>query len=720
MKSFLSTNAIASAIAAATLLVACGNHDAGNINIVVRNNPFFEPDKLSFKAPAFDQIRDSDFRPAFDSGIRRQMAEISMIADDTAAANFDNTLVALEKSGQLLSRINSVFDLLTGANTDSLLQQVKEEEAPRLAAVHDAIFLNGKLFQRIQALWDKRGQLSLDPESAYLLGYYRQQFQLAGTALPDSAKAVLKRYNQEEATLMAKFSNKLLAANQAGALVTSRREDLAGLSDAALQSAAGDAKAAGQDGKWLIPLQNTTQQPSLQSLTDRNTRQKLFAASYSRAERNDSNDTRGVITRIAHIRAEQAHLLGYKNYADWKLRDQMAKTPEAVENFLGRLRPAVIAKTKREAKDIQDLIDRQKGGFALQAWDWDFYAEQVRKARYDLEEAQVKPYFELDKVLRDGVFYAANQLYGLTFKERKDLPVYQPDVRVFDVFDQDGSQLGLFYCDYFKRDNKEGGAWMNTITSQSFLLGEKPVIYNVCNFPKPAPGQPALLSYDNVVTMFHEFGHGLHGLFAHQRYPTLASPNTARDFVEYPSQFNEHWALDPTILAHYAVDYKTGSAIPQALVDKIKKSQTFNQGYALAEMLAADAIDMAWHTLAADSGGSRVADSDSRNADSLEAAALHRYKLDLPAIPPRYRSSYFLHIWSNGYSAGYYAYTWTKMLADDSFEWFTENGGLSRKNGQRYRDMILSRGNTEDYGSMFRAFRGRDPDIRPMEVNKGL
>jgi peptidyl-dipeptidase Dcp len=734
MKSFLSPNAIlsaiavtASAIAVTALFVACGHHEAGSDNAAVRKNPFFEPGKLAFKAPAFDQIRDSDFRPAFDSGISQQMAEIAMIAGDTAAPGFDNTLVALEKSGQLLNRISGVFNLLTGANTDSLLQQVKEEEAPRLAAVHDAIFLNGKLLQRIQALWAKRGQLALDPESAYLLDYYRQQFQLAGAGLSDSAKAVMKGYNQEEATLMAKFSNKLLAANKAGALVTSRREDLAGLPDAALQSAAGDAKAAGQDGKWLIPLQNTTQQPSLPSLTDRPTRQKLFTASYTRAEKNDSNDTRTVIARIAMIRAGQAHLLGYKNYADWKLRDQMAKTPEAVENFLGRLRPAVIAKAQREAKDIQALIDQQKGGFALQAWDWNFYAEQVRKARYDLDEGQVKPYFELDKVLRDGVFYAANQLYGLTFKERKDLPLYQPDVRVFDVFDQDGSQLGLFYCDYFKRDNKEGGAWMNTITGQSFLLEEKPVVYNVCNFTKPAAGQPALLSYDNVVTMFHEFGHALHGLFAHQRYPSLASPNTARDFVEYPSQFNEHWALYPTILAHYAVDYKTGSAMPQALVDKIKKSQTFNQGYALTEILAADAIDMAWHTLAADNGGSggagngsQEAGNGSRGVDSFEAAALHRYKLDLAAVPPRYRSTYFLHIWSNGYAAGYYAYTWTKMLADDSFGWFTENGGLNRKNGQRFRDMILSKGNTEDYGTMFRAFRGRDPDIRPMEVNKGL
>jgi peptidyl-dipeptidase Dcp len=692
--------------------ISCNRKNTAEATATSAQNPFFQPSKLPFQAPAFDQIHDSDFRPAFDSGIRQQQAEIAAIAGDTAAPSFDNTLVALEKSGQLLARINGVFDLLTGANTDSVLQGVKEEEAPRLAAVHDAMYLNGKIFQRIQALWEMRKQLALDPESDYLLDYYYKEFQLAGAGLPDSVKVVMKSYNQEEATLMAKFSNKLLAANKAGALVTGRREDLAGLSDAALLSAAGDAKAAGQDGKWLIPLQNTTQQPLLQSLTDRGTREKLFTASYTRAEKKDSNDTRAVIARIAVIRAHQAHLLGYKNYADWKLRDQMAKTPEAVENFLGKLRPAATARAHREAADIQSMIDGQKGAFTLQPWDWNFYAEQVRKAKYDLDAAQVKPYFELDRVLRDGVFFAANQLYGLTFKERKDLPVYQPDVRVFDVFDQDGSQLGLFYCDYFKRDNKEGGAWMNNMVQPSFLLGEKPVIYNVCNFPKPAPGQPALLSYDNVVTMFHEFGHALHGFFAHQRYPLLASPNTARDFVEFPSQFNEHWALYPAILAHYAVDYKTGAPMPQALVNKIKKSHVFNQGYALTEALAADAIDMAWHTLPAGDGDWDV--------DSFETAALHRYQLDITAVPPRYRSSYFLHIWVNGYAAGYYAYAWTEMLDDDAFQWFMENGGLSRKNGQRFRDMILSKGNTEDYGDMFKAFRGHDPDIRPMEVNRGL
>jgi peptidyl-dipeptidase Dcp len=404
--------------------------------------------------------------------------------------------------------------------------------------------------------------------------------------------------------------------------------------------------------------------------------------------------------------------VGFKNYADWKLRDQMAKTPDAVYGFLDKLVPAATAKAKAEATDIQAVIDQQKGGFKLQPWDWDFYAEQVRKAKYDLDESQVKPYFEINKVLQDGVFYAANQLYGLTFKERKDLPVYQPDVRVFNVYDKDGSQLGLFYCDYFKRDNKSGGAWMNNLVGQSKLLGNKPVIYNICNFTKPAPGMPALISFEDVTTMFHEFGHALHGFFADQQYPSLASPNTARDFVEFPSQFNEHWALDPKVLAHYAVNYKTGTPMPQELVDKIKKAGTFNQGYALTEALADDIIDMQWHTLPASVGN--------LDADKLDSDALQKYQINLPQVPPRYRSSYFLHIWANGYAAGYYAYAWTEMLDDDAFAWFQQHGGLTRANGQRFRDMILSRGNTIEYGKMFRDFAGHDPDIKPMEKKRGL
>jgi peptidyl-dipeptidase Dcp len=459
-------------------------------------------------------------------------------------------------------------------------------------------------------------------------------------------------------------------------------------------------------------LQNTTQQPLLQTLENRETRQKLFEASWTRCEKGDENDTREVIMRIAEIRAEKAALLGFPNYAAWALQDQMAKTPEAVKTFMEKLIAPAIANAKREAKDLQALINKEKAGIELQAYDWNMYAEKLRKERYDLDEEQIKPYFELFNVLENGVFYAANQLYGLTFNQKTDIPVYNPDMRVYEVLDRDGSQLALFYCDYFQRDNKSGGAWMSNVVGQSKLLGTKPVVYNVCNFAKPTEGEPALISYDDVTTMFHEFGHALHGIFADQTYPSLSGTSVARDFVELPSQFNEHWALYPTVLNNYAKHFKTGEPMPQELIDKIKKSSTFNQGYSLTEILAASNLDMEWHTLAP---GTKVS-----SVDEFEAEALKKTKLDIPQVPPRYRSSYFLHIWSNGYAAGYYAYQWAEMLDQDAFAWFEENGGLTRENGQRFRDMILSRGNTEDYNEMYHNFSNREPDIRPMLKNRGI
>lgn len=498
-------------------------------NLSSAPNPFTSVSTLPLQAPAFDKIKDADFKPAIEEGMQQQQAEIQKIADNAESPNFENTLVAIEKSGQLLSRVNHVFNLLTGANTNPTLQKVQEEEAAKLAANNDAIFLNTKLFKRVATVYQQRDTLKLDAESKRLLEYYYQKFELAGAKLSEVDKSKLKELNKEEATLSAKFTNQLLAAAKAGALVVSDKNDLAGLPEGALDAAAQNAKAAKQDGKWLIALQNTTQQPGLQSLSNRATRQKLFEASYKRAEKSDTNDTRKTIARIAQIRTEQAGLLGYKNYAAWKLRDQMAKTPEAVERFFSKLVPAATAKAGQEAAEIQKVIDLQKGGFKVQPYDWNYYAEQVRKAKYNLDENQVKPYFELNQVLQKGVFFAANQLYGITFKERKDLPVYQADVRVFDVLDKDGSQLGLFYCDYFKRDNKSGGAWMSNLVEQSTLMNTKPVIYNVCNFTKPAAGQPALISFDDVTTMFHEFGHGLHGLFASQKYVSISGTNTARD-----------------------------------------------------------------------------------------------------------------------------------------------------------------------------------------------
>jgi peptidyl-dipeptidase Dcp len=675
-------------------------------------NPFLTPSPLPFQAPPFDKITDGDFKPALEEGMREQRAEVEKIAENPAPPTFENTLVALERSGQLLTRVYQVFSALSTANTNPTLQKLQEEEAPKLAAHRDAVFLDGKLFERVEAIYKQRAGLKLDPESLRLVEYDYQQFVHAGARLSDADKATLRQLNERDATLSARFANQLLAAAKAGALVVSDKAELAGLSQGDLDAAAQAAKARDLEGKWLISLQNTTQQPALASLAERATRKRLFEDSWLRAERGDANDTRATISELAALRAQKAKLLGYPSYAAWRLEDQMAKTPVAVEGFLAKLVPPATANARREAGRIQELIDQQHGGFKLEPWDWDFYADQVRKAKYDLDEAELEPYFELNRVLEDGVFYAAHELYGLTFKERHDIPVYDPDVRVFEVFDNDGSPLALFYCDYFKRDNKSGGAWMDNLVLQSKLLGTKPVVFNVANFTKPAPGQRALLSWDDVTTMFHEFGHALHGMFANQQYPALSGTAVARDFVELPSQINEHWALYPQVLSHYAIDVSTGKPMPRELADKIKRSATFNQGYALSEILGAAELDMQWHTLPASVPPQAV--------DPFEAEALKKTGVDFPPVPSRYRSSYFLHIWSNGYAAGYYAYLWAEMLDDDAFAWFQENGGLTRANGDRFRTMILSRGNTEDLSKMYRDFRGRDPKIEPLLETRGL
>ena len=675
-------------------------------------NPFFVASTLPFQAPPFDKIKESDYQPAIEEGMKQHLAEIEKIADNPEPPTFENTFVAMEKAGALLTRVMHAFDAVTGANTSDALQKVQEEEAPKLAAHQDAIYLNDKLFKRVEAVYEQRDSLKRDPESLRLVEVVYKNFVHNGAKLSESDKAKLKDLNKEESTLSTQFTNKLLAATKEGALVVDDKAKLAGLSDGDIAAAAQAAKDRKLEGKWVLPLQNTTQQPQLQSLTDRATREALFKASWDRAEHSDGNDTRALIERIAQLRAEQAKLLGFPDYAAWKLEDQMAKTPDAALKFMHDLVQPATARAQAEAKDIQSVIDQQKGGFKVEAWDWSHYAEQVRKAKYDLDEGQIKPYFELDNVLQNGVFYAANQLYGLTFKERKDIPVYQPDVRVFEVFDKDGTSMALFYCDYFKRDNKNGGAWMSNFVDQSKLLGAKPVVYNVANFTKPAAGQPALLSFDDVITMFHEFGHALHGLFADSQYPTLSGANTARDFVEFPSQFNEHWATDPAIFAHYAKHYQTGEAMPQALVDKIKKAGTFNKGYDMTELVAAALLDMNWHSLGPD--------APKQDADKFETDALKKDKIDLAYVPPRYRSSYFQHIWSNGYAAGYYAYLWTQMLADDGFEWFKEHGGLTRENGDRFRAMILSRGNTVELGQLYRDWRGKEPSVEPMLIDRGL
>ena len=675
------------------------------------SNPFYTESALPFHAPPFDKIKDTDYRPAIEAGMAQQLAEVRAIAANASAPTFENTFVPLEKSGRLLDRSLQAFEGVTGANTNPYLQEVKTALAPQLAAHQDAIFLNAKLFARVSAIYAKRDSGGFDPEQKRLIEVTYDEFVHAGADLSAADKERLKKMNAEESTLSDTFSKKLLAANTAGAFFTTSPDALAGLSEAQLAAAAEAAQGRKSQG-YVVPLQNTTTQPLLGSLKTRATRNAIFDSAWNRTEHGDANDTRALVTRLAQLRAQRASLLGFPNHAAWQLKDQMAKTPQNALDFLNTLVPLATARAVREGKDIQAVIDAQHGGFALEAWDWDFYAEQVRKAKYDLDDAEVKPYFEINNVLENGVFYAANQLYGITFKERKDIPVYQPDVRVFDVIDADGKPLALFYCDYFKRDNKQGGAWMSNFVGQSKLLGTRPVIYNVGNLPKPAPGQPALISFDDVITMFHEFGHGLHGMFADTQYPSISGTATARDFVEFPSQFNEHWATYPAIFDHYARHYKTGAVMPPELAAKIKRAKNFNKGYDMTELLAAAELDMQWHML--------PASAPPQDPDRFEQTALEQAHIALRAVPPRYRSSYFQHIWAGGYSAGYYAYLWTEMLADDAFQWFEENGGLTRANGDRFRQMILSRGNTEDLATLYATWRGRAPKVDAMLKDRGL
>jgi len=675
-------------------------------------NPFAVPSNLPFQAPRFDIIKDKDYQPAIEAGMAEQKAEIARIANNPAAPTFDNTIVALERSGRMLDRATNTFFGVVQANTNPTLDKVQKDESPRLTEHSDSIYLNPKLFARVQAIYARRESLKLTPEQRQLLEVYHFNFIRAGAQLAEADKVKLRALNTQISTLETAFQQKLLAAAKASALVVDDKAKLAGLDDGAIAAAAKDAAERKLIGKYVLPLQNTTQQPALQSLADRGTREALFAQSWSRAEKGDPNDTRDTIREIAYLRAQKASLLGFPTWGDYVLQDQMAKTPQAAKAFMTQLVPALAAEQKSEAAELQEMIKAGGEDFTLRPWDWERYSERVRKAKYDLDENEVKPYLELNTVLEKGVFFAANQLYGLTFKRRTDIPVYQPDVMVYTVYDKDGSELGLMYFDYFKRDNKSGGAWMSNFVGQSYLLKTKPVVYNVANFTKPAAGQPALISFDDVTTMFHEFGHALHGLFAAQTYPTLSGPSTARDWVEFPSQFNEHWALDPKVLANYAKDNRTGAPMPQALVDKIKKAAKFNQGYALGEVVEAATLDMDWHSL--------PASAPKQDVDAFEKQALDSMGLDTANIPPRYRSSYFLHIWGNGYSAGYYAYLWTQMLEHASYHWFMDHGGMTRENGQRFRDLILSRGHTQDYGTMFRAFYGKDPDIGPMLEEHGL
>ncbi|HIC0889495.1 TPA: peptidyl-dipeptidase Dcp [Enterobacter hormaechei] len=672
------------------------------------NNPFFEISLLPYQAPRFDAINDSHYRPAFDEAMRLKRADIDAIIAQRAAPDFDNTVLALEKSGAMLSRVSSVFFAMTSAHTNDDLQALDEQFSTELAGLANDIWLNDTLFARVEAVWQDRE--ALDAESRRLTEETYQHFVLAGARLNADEKAELKSLNTEAATLTSQFNQRLLAANKAGGLVVDDVRQLDGLSAEEMAAAAHAAAEKGLKERWLIPLLNTTQQPALAALALRETRKKLFSAGWERTQKGDENDTRELIRRLTALRARQAQLLGFDNYASWSIADQMAKTPEAALEFMRGIVPAARGRAALEQADIQKVIDDEQGGFTVLAWDWAFYAERVRSAKYALDESQIKPYFALNTVLEDGVFWTATQLFGIRFVERFDIPVYHPDVRVWEIFDHTGEGMALFYGDFFERDSKAGGAWMGNFVEQSYEFAARPVIYNVCNYQKPANGQTALISWDDVITLFHEFGHTLHGLFASQRYATLSGTNTPRDFVEFPSQINEHWASHPQVFAHFARHYQTGEPMPDALREKMLNATQFNKGYDMTELLSAALLDMNWHGI----------QEPIEDVEAFEAAALKKEGLDLPAVPPRYRSSYFAHIFGGGYAAGYYAYLWTQMLADDGYQWFVEQGGLTRENGQTFREAILSRGNSTDLAELYRNWRGHDPKIEPMLENRGL
>lgn len=675
-------------------------------------NPFFSHSLLPYQAPRFDLIEVSHYRPAFDEGMKQKREDIAVIIANSDAPDFANTVLALEKSGELLTRVTSVFFAMTAAHTNEELQRLDEAFSAELAELANDIWLNSTLFSRVEHVWQQRDALGLDSESVRLIEVTHQRFVLAGAQLSDADKTQLRALNTEAATLTSQFNQRLLAANKSGGLVVDYAHQLEGLSAEAIASAREAASEKGLAEGWLIPLLNTTQQPALSALRDRQTRENLFNAGWRRAEKGDDNDTRALIQRLVALRARQAQLLGFADYASWKIADQMAKTPDAALAFMRAIVPAARQRALNELADIQQVIDDEQGGFSAQAWDWSFYAEQVRRAKYALDESQLKPYFELDTVLHEGVFWTANQLFGIKFIERFDIPVYHPDVRVWEIFDHNGVGLALFYGDFFARDSKSGGAWMGNFVEQSTLNETQPVIYNVCNYQKPPAGQPALLLWDDVITLFHEFGHTLHGLFASQRYASLSGTNTPRDFVEFPSQINEHWASHPTVFDRYARHYATGEKMPEALQDKMRKASLFNKGYDMSELLSAALLDMGWHRLSVEEADQPV--------ESFEKQLLAAEQLCLPAVPPRYRSSYFAHIFGGGYAAGYYAYLWTQMLADDGFQWFVEQGGLTRENGQRFREAVLSRGNSEDLERLYPAWRGSEPQIDPMLKHRGL
>lgn len=703
-----STLILASALLALTA-VRCSAADSP-----VNDNPLLIESTLPYHLPPFDRIKNEHFGPAYAQGMADHLKEIEAIANNPAPVTFDNTVVAMERSGRLLARVEATFSNLVACNTNGELQKTESDVAPKLSAHADAIHLNAALFARIEKLYADRDKLGLSAESKHLLERYEKDFVRAGARLSDADKTRLRAINAQLATQQTRFSQAVLSEKNSSDIVVNDQAELAGLSDNEIAAAAAAAKAEGKEGKFVIRMQNTTGQPALGSLQNRALRERIMQTSLARNSHGGPYDTRKIITDLARLRAERAVLLGYANHATYQLEDQTAGSVDTVNKLLADLAKPAVANAGKEAADMQAIVDEEKGGFQIASWDWDFYSEKVRKARYAFDESQLKPYFELNHVLQDGVFYAASQLYGLTFKERHDLPVYQPDVRVFEVFDADGAPLALFLADYYARPSKRGGAWMNEYVSQNALMDEKPVVANHLNIPKPPEGEPALLTPDEVKTIFHEFGHALHGMFSHVEYPRFSGTNVPRDFVEYPSQVNEMWAVWPEVLKNYAKHYKTGEPMPPELLDKMLAARKFNQGFATTEYLAAALLDQAWHQI-------KPAEAPTA-ADALnfEKAALTKLGVDVPTVPPRYRSVYFSHSFAGDYSAGYYSYIWSEVLDADTVEWIKAHGGLKRENGDRFRKTLLSRGGSEDALDLFQNFTGAKPDVGPLLKRRGL
>ncbi|MFB2777551.1 M3 family metallopeptidase [Shewanella mangrovisoli] len=694
-------------------LAGCSSQDtkAANVTAVQTQNPLFQASTLQYQAPDFSVIKDEHFQPALEQGIKEHYQEILAIANNPAAPTFDNTILAMEKSGALLTRASSVFYNLAGSNSNPALRKIQGEMAPKMAAHSDNINLNPALFARIEAIYNDRNNLGLTPEAVRLVEVYHQRFIMAGAKLTDEQKVKIRALNEEQSTLTNEFSQRLLRLTKEIAIVVDNKEQLAGLTDSEITSAANDAKAAGHEGKYLINITNTTRQPVLASLENRELRQRIWEASANRGLTGE-NETASLVSRLAQLRAERAALLGYENWASYRLAPQMAKTPEAVYSMFGSMVPAVVANTEKEAADIQAMIDKTGGKFELAPWDWEFYAEKVRQEKYALDASSIRPYFEFNRVLEDGVFYTLKELYGVTLKPRPDLPVYHPDVKAYEMFDADGSSMAIFYADYFAREGKRGGAWMSSFVGQSFLEGTKPVVVNVMNIKKAPEGQPTFVSYNEVTTMFHEMGHGTHGMFSKVTYPSLAGTSVSRDFVEFPSTFEEDWAAHPKVLANYAKHYETGKPIPDDLLQKLLKSGSFNQGFDTLEYMAAALVDMEWHSLSPDAPLQDVA--------TFEANALKKHGLNITAVPPRYKSTYFAHAFPGGYSASYYAYMWSEILAADAYAYVQTQGGLNREIGMKYRKTIREVGNSIAPMEAYKNFRGQEPTTEGLLNRRGL